>query len=306
MSNTVFHSNGRGHGTQGGAIYANAGAVLTMFDSQFLNNHNPATAFDGRTSQGGALYLVGGSTLDAQRCDFIDNKVGSQSTSAYGGGCAYIRSSTATFKNCLFRGNGNKPGTSQGGPNGGTFHITGTPAPTVTVVNCTMAYNEGGSTTNGGLVYISSGTLTIKNSILWENKASTLIDSRADEIYVTGPDTVVDISWTDITGTNGNLVVVANTNATFTLGESIISTDPLFVSATDLHLRSQGGRYDDILQGFVGTDLETSICIDFGDPNDDVGIEPEPNGGVINLGAYGGTRFASRTNAKRGSALLFK
>ena len=114
------------------------------------------------------------------------------------------------------------------------------------------------------------------------------------------------LSFTDISGTNGNFVVLENTNITYTLGEGVISVDPLFVSTTDLHLKSQGGRYDDILQGFVGTDVDTSICVDFGDPNDDVGLEPEPNGGVINLGAYGGTRFASRTNTKRGSALLFK
>jgi hypothetical protein len=32
-----------------------------------------------------------------------------------------------------------------------------------------------------------------------------------------------------------------------------------------------------------------------GDPNSPVGNEPEPNGDIINMGAYGGTVEASKT-----------
>jgi hypothetical protein len=39
-----------------------------------------------------------------------------------------------------------------------------------------------------------------------------------------------------------------------------------------------------------------SPCIDAGDPNSPVGLEPEPNGGRINLGAYGGTNQASKSS----------
>ncbi|MGD2095402.1 MAG: hypothetical protein PVH77_10380 [Phycisphaerales bacterium] len=35
--------------------------------------------------------------------------------------------------------------------------------------------------------------------------------------------------------------------------------------------------------------------VDAGDPNSPVGDEPLPNGGVINMGAYGGTREASKS-----------
>ena len=301
ITNSVFDGNGRGHNTQGGAIYA-SGVMLTIADSLFIDNHNYGAAA-GRQSHGGAIYLAGGATLDATRCDFIDNKVGDQSLASHGGGCAYINGSAANFLNCVFRGNGNDAGTTWNGPNGGVFYITG--GSSVTVVNCTMAYNEGLSTTNGGMAYINSSYFGAKNCIFWENTASTLIDSRGDEFYLTGT-AVLDIRWSDISGTNPNEVVISGSNATFAVDENVISTDPLFVSATDLHLKSQGGRYDDATQQFVGTDSETSICIDFGDPADDVGEEPEPNGGVINLGAYGGTRFASRTNTKRGSILEFQ
>jgi hypothetical protein len=40
-------------------------------------------------------------------------------------------------------------------------------------------------------------------------------------------------------------------------------------------------------------DTETSPCIDTGDPNEDPGGEREPNGDGVNMGAYGGTPFAS-------------
>jgi hypothetical protein len=39
----------------------------------------------------------------------------------------------------------------------------------------------------------------------------------------------------------------------------------------------------------------TSPCIDAGDPNSPVGEEPFPNGGRINMGAYGGTAEASKS-----------
>jgi len=39
----------------------------------------------------------------------------------------------------------------------------------------------------------------------------------------------------------------------------------------------------------------TSPCIDAGDPNSPIGYEPFPNGGIINMGAYGGTAQASKS-----------
>jgi hypothetical protein len=39
----------------------------------------------------------------------------------------------------------------------------------------------------------------------------------------------------------------------------------------------------------------TSPCIDAGDPNSPIMYEPFPNGGVVNMGAYGGTTQASKS-----------
>jgi hypothetical protein len=66
----------------------------------------------------------------------------------------------------------------------------------------------------------------------------------------------------DQTGRNGN-----------------IAADPRFVDKAnqDYHL------------------LPSSPCIDAGDPRSDFSHEPEPNGGRINMGAYGGTEDATRS-----------
>jgi L-ascorbate metabolism protein UlaG (beta-lactamase superfamily) len=60
----------------------------------------------------------------------------------------------------------------------------------------------------------------------------------------------------------------------------------------DYHLKSQAGRWDPNSESWVQDDV-TSPCIDAGDPNSSVGDEPMPNGGIINMGAYGGTSKAS-------------
>ena len=84
-----------------------------------------------------------------------------------------------------------------------------------------------------------------------------------------------------------------------------LSQDPLFADVSgdpedrDLHLKSQAGRWDG--SGWV-TDSMTSPCIDAGDPSDDYGDEPAPNGSRINMGVYGNTGEASRS----GLSALYK
>jgi hypothetical protein len=62
----------------------------------------------------------------------------------------------------------------------------------------------------------------------------------------------------------------------------------------DYHLKSQAGRWDSNSQTWV-KDNVTSPCIDAGDPAAPIGDEPFPNGGIINIGAYGGTAEASKS-----------
>ncbi len=73
-----------------------------------------------------------------------------------------------------------------------------------------------------------------------------------------------------------------------------IHSNPLFVDPenNDYHLKSERGRYWPLFDVWV-LDNETSPCINAGNPNDDFTKERQPNGGRINMGAYGSTSYAS-------------
>lgn len=77
-------------------------------------------------------------------------------------------------------------------------------------------------------------------------------------------------------------------------GEGNIHLDPQFADPNlhDYHLRSERGRYWPKHKIWV-LDKVTSPCVDAGDPSADCANEHEPNGGRINMGAYGGTAYAS-------------
>jgi parallel beta-helix repeat protein len=141
-----------------------------------------------------------------------------------------------------------------------------------TITNCTIVENIQGG------IYGSRPAVT--NSIIYFNGNTQIAESTATVTY-----SDVQGSWPGL----GN-----------------IDEDPLFVSlywissnntdAGDYHLKSQAGRWDLGSQTWV-QDNVTSPCIDKGDPASPVGNEPVPNGGIINMGAYGGTAQASMTSA---------
>lgn len=66
----------------------------------------------------------------------------------------------------------------------------------------------------------------------------------------------------------------------------------------DYHLTSTVGRWDPVTQAWV-TDPFDSPCLDKGDPDTAVENELYPHGGRINLGAYGSTAQASKSEGPR-------
>ena len=74
--------------------------------------------------------------------------------------------------------------------------------------------------------------------------------------------------------------------------------DPLFVDPAggDYHLQSTSGSFNPVTQTFVPRRAQ-STAIDTGDPASDFSNEPAPNGGFVNLGAYGNTPEASLSPA---------
>jgi hypothetical protein len=81
------------------------------------------------------------------------------------------------------------------------------------------------------------------------------------------------------------------------IGNFSDSNGPGFADADrdDYHLLSRNGRYSPNTKTWE-FDSVTSPCIDRGDPRLEIGREQKPHGGQINMGAYGGTPFASRSS----------
>jgi hypothetical protein len=131
---------------------------------------------------------------------------------------------------------------------------------TGTIKNCTIAANGEG-------VW---GIPIITNSIIWGNSSTQVAEPNC-------------------------IVTYSDIQDGFP-GEGNINADPCFAdpNSGDYHLKSQAGRWDPISESWV-IDGITSLCIDAGDPNSPVGNEPSPNGRCINIGAYGGTSEASKS-----------
>jgi hypothetical protein len=80
-------------------------------------------------------------------------------------------------------------------------------------------------------------------------------------------------------------------------GAGNINDDPLFGDPDngDFHLKSRYGRYVPHLDTWV-EDYASSPCIDTGEWQEYPRAERMPNGARMNMGAYGGTPFASLSN----------
>jgi len=138
------------------------------------------------------------------------------------------------------------------------------------------------------------GTATVINCIIWDcPQPVTLADSSNTEIEDTGSH--ITIKYCDIDGGRDG-ISVSGTHSTFTWDQGNIDFDPQFadLNSSDYHLKSQAGRWVSN-EGRWTSDDVTSLCIDAGDPNSPVAFEPFPNGGIINMGAYGGTSEASKS-----------
>ena len=132
-----------------------------------------------------------------------------------------------------------------------------------TIHNVTVTGNEFGISAYAGAMP------DIKNCILWGNRDGDLFGCRARYSCVErGSD-----------------------------GPANITDDPLFADADngDYHLLSRQGRYVPAY-GLWSFDDRTSPCIDAGSPATDFSGEWMPNGGCVNMGAFGGTREASMSD----------
>ena len=159
------------------------------------------------------------------------------------------------------------------------------------LTNCTIADNWVGQ--NGAALRLENSPVLVVNSIVWGNTPSQISAAgiRAPSIRYScivggwpGPGNIAKDPlfahvgrWVD--GLHPDLTVSPHhPNAVWIAG--------------DYHLQSQAGRWDASLRRWV-QDAVTSPCVDAGDPGSPIGDEPSPNGGMIDMGAYGGTAEAA-------------
>jgi hypothetical protein len=192
--------------------------------------------------------------------------------------------------NCLIVGNRTTD------PNGAAVYGTDSK---LSFTNCTIAENSGGQRSAG--VTVADSELTILNSILWND--------TADQVLALGTSSPA-IRYCDVRGWWPDVGDLQADPLFARPGSWVSLTEPGVIlpaqnalaiwMAGDYHLKSQAGRWDPEAQVWVRDDV-TSPCIDRGSRTNPVGSELAPNGGIINLGAYGGTTEASKSQPKAGA-----
>jgi hypothetical protein len=295
---------------KGGRFFGSADPGPYGGGGMFIRKGNPtiiSCTFTGNAvyEYGGAIFINYGSpTLIG--CTFTKNYASIGGAIFNGNSGFERRTGNPTFKNCVFSNNYSTT-TGAGISGGGNILMsnctfTGNLSESsgaglsnygnVKLENCT--FNGNWAKQNSSIAQYSSSILNISNCIIWDGQ-----DSISDSNFST-----LTVSYSDI---QGGLE-----------GEGNINADPLFTNPGywadandpnnvvepnapnavwvegDYHLKSQAGRFDPNSQTWIQDDV-TSPCIDAGDPNSPIGYEPFPNGGRINMGAYGGTTEASKS-----------
>jgi parallel beta-helix repeat protein len=165
---------------------------------------------------------------------------------------------------------------------------------------------------SNGIVVTDAGGVQIANNIICTRGAGMTA------IYVQNPPGSMTSDYNDIYLTDG--AVAGNWLGPRTTLDSwqqvslrdthSIAVEPRFVdNATNFHLRSTAGSYRGApfsapSGGLFVADSDLSFCVDGGDPAASFAQEPAPNGGRMDLGAFGNTPDASLTPASRFSLLV--
>jgi predicted outer membrane repeat protein len=269
ISNCQFIANSAG--ACGAMANGGNGRPLVM-DCLFASNRAPSAGALGSVGAGAGGRIV--------NCRFVANAA---TTAGEYGGAIFSYYDRSVISNCCFLGN--RSGL------GGGIGIYDTASNYI--VNCTFASNTATST-GGGLYTRSTSAQAMDNCILWANASPS-----GPNFYRRTPSGSVTFRFADVQGCGGS---GAGWNAAFgTDGGGNIDADPLFADLPkwDAHEKSLIGRWTP--GGIWVQDAQHSPCIDAGNDAFPVGKEPSPNGGRINMGAYGGTAQASKSRVLSGS-----
>jgi hypothetical protein len=282
-------------GGGGGGVFAWS-CSPTLIDC-IINRNSSESEGDLVGGVGGGLSCGEDASVTVIRCAIVGN------TATKCGGGVYV-DAFATLTNCVIAKN-----TARLWGGGGV--ICSYPDSSIAIGNCTIWGNSGGFSCppnhqlwGGGGVLSRQGSVTVANSIIRGNtspKGPELSVFSAGELSIT---------FSNVADGQTGVNVEGGCNLSWSKGN--IDADPLLVRLGylddkgtrdpsddvwvdgDYHLKSQGGRWDPDSQTWVQDDV-TSPCIDAGDPMSPIGWESFPNGGFVNMGAYGGTSKASKS-----------
>ncbi len=268
----------------GGAV--ESAGDLTARKCSFRSNDGLAIFCSGNTTLAGCEFTGNSSwnsgaieargSLTLVDCWFARNSAG-----LFGGGAVTVFDALLEAHNCVFAGNSG---------NRGPGAIAASSALVVRVSNCTFIGNRGQPNAVRTSPTLGLRVPELTRCIVRDGPGPFTVPPRPPQ----------------------TLVTYSNVEGGYP-GEGNIDVDPLFVDpghwdmkgtpqnvdddtwvTGDYHLKSQAGHWDRAAESWVFDEV-TSPCIDAGDPNAPLGDEPFPNGGYVNMGAYGGTAEASRS-----------
>ena len=303
----------------------NSGHVATIVGPATLEGvtitggHAPAESADGadpHAHRGGGLYIAGEGVT-------IRNCVLRANVAEEGGGlCA--ESAGAVLTGCTFEGNAAAWG-------GGICSLY---SQSLEIANCLLTGNTAFS--GGAACYSEGGMLQILNCTAVGNRApegSFLLDItarpprgnpppgiRVDSCILANGGNEVSNSYTALTiqytNVPGGRSAVIDPQRALVWASGNVDADPCFADpghwdangtpedpnddffvAGDYHLKSQTGRWDSSTQAWV-QDAAMSPCIDAGNPAVSFESEPAPNGSRVNMGVYGGTPEAGKSDVE--------
>ena len=312
----------------GYGVYVTSLGKAVLVDCVFLTNGY-------RYTQGNLSHRSRPSTFEAYKtpvaltnCAFIANRT-SGSTS---GAVVYLSDNCdgSTFDHCAWVGNSIFK-TNDGWSEKTTSQMSifgiglGALERTVEMNNCTVAYNLSCTVYNAAGIDVHSGTLNIRNSIIYGNIVPATSTATDNDLVVLGAadKAAANVSYTlmdhtPATATCENMVIgvpqfvtpvetfmsYIYTNTTAVAEFPKVNTRPIdmrfnwddetvaAVVDLDVHCLSRAGYYKN--DGLKYMDAKVgSPAVDAGDPASDFTKEGAPNGHRVNLGFYGNTAQAA-------------
>ena len=335
ISNCVFGGNAasvvNGYNCAGiGAVYLENVNRAMITDSTFVTNgvcwYYPVGPGSISTSGGGAAILSSATPTAITRCTFIGNRAVSTTGAASSSIVELINTSYSDWccgvTNCLFIANESVAVSSKDRyqtPLAGALLIRNSAsALTSSVDNCTFAYNLFDLTGGSAGLCIYAGSVKVRNSIFYGNRIAESGTYGCD-LKLNESSSRADVDYT-LFGSTSESNVYNVVGAQLNMGPNVQTGDPVFYSsladfqslvmttntpaAPTVNLSAfipDDATLAKVLAMDAHIDSAISQAVDGGDPASDYAAEPDPNGGRVNLGAYGNTSEAHVTEAAQPS-----